>query len=146
MPGVLLCCSSRQAHRGAPLADFLLCRSVPRVPKGTAWVVVLCSSVCQVFDGPASLLFSRQVLACGKREVMVMAPSHTHDSAVSPCFHGCLAFLHRHFPPHLFPHVPLVWPSAVNSIPHPGIAPQSLSSSSQLLHLLGDLHPCPGHV
>ena len=22
-----------------------------------------------------------------------------HDSAVSPCFHGCLAFLHRHFPP-----------------------------------------------
>ena len=23
----------------------------------------------------------------------------TCDSAVSPCFHGCLAFLHRHFPP-----------------------------------------------
>ena len=21
-----------------------------------------------------------------------------HDSAVSPCFHGCLDFLHRHFP------------------------------------------------
>ena len=28
----------------------------------------------------------------------------------------------------------------------PGIAPQSLSSSSQPLRLLGDLHPCPGYV
>ena len=32
----------------------------------------------------------------------------------------------------------------VNSSPHPGVAPQSLNSSSQLLHLLGDLCPCPG--
>ena len=30
---------------------------------------------------------------------MVMAPPPTSDSAISPCFHGCLAFLHRHFPP-----------------------------------------------
>ena len=30
---------------------------------------------------------------------MAMAPPPTHDSAVSPCFHGCLASLHRHFPP-----------------------------------------------
>jgi len=28
-----------------------------------------------------------------------MAPSTTCDSAVSPCFHGCPAFLPRHFPP-----------------------------------------------
>ena len=33
------------------------------------------------------------------REAMVMAPTPTHDSAVSPCFHDCWAFLHRHFPP-----------------------------------------------
>ena len=44
----------------------------------------------------------------------------------------------------LLPHVPSVCLSAVNSSPCPGIAPQSLSSSSQLLHLLGDLCPCPG--
>ena len=25
--------------------------------------------------------------------------THYADSAVSPCFHGCLTFLHRHFPP-----------------------------------------------
>ena len=30
---------------------------------------------------------------------MVMAPPSMHDSAVSPCFHACLAFLHRIFPP-----------------------------------------------
>ena len=28
-----------------------------------------------------------------------MTPSPTHDSAVSPCLHGCLVFLHRHCPP-----------------------------------------------
>jgi len=30
---------------------------------------------------------------------MVMTPPPTRDSAVLPCFHGCLAFLHRHFLP-----------------------------------------------
>ena len=39
------------------------------------------------------------MLTCGEREAMVMAPPPTRDSAVSPCFHGCLAFLHKHFPP-----------------------------------------------
>ena len=39
------------------------------------------------------------MLTCGGREAMVMAQPAMHDSAVSSCFHGCLAFLHRHFPP-----------------------------------------------
>ena len=47
------------------------------------------------------------MLACGEREAMVMAPPTTCDSAVSPCFHGCLAFLHRHFPPQSPPSHPL---------------------------------------
>ena len=47
------------------------------------------------------------MLACGEREAMVMAPPPTCDSAVSPCFHGCLAFLHRHFPPQSPPSHPL---------------------------------------
>ena len=38
---------------------------------------------------------------------MVMAAPLTHDSAVLPCFHGCLAFLHRHFPPQSPPSHPL---------------------------------------
>ena len=28
-----------------------------------------------------------------------MVPPPADDSAVLPCFHGCLTFLHRHFPP-----------------------------------------------
>ena len=46
-------------------------------------------------------------LACGEREAMVKAQSPMCDSAVSPCFHGCLAFLHRHFPPQSPPSHPL---------------------------------------
>ena len=39
------------------------------------------------------------MLACGEREVTVMALPAMRDWAVSPCFHAWLAFLHRHFPP-----------------------------------------------
>ena len=48
------------------------------------------------------------MLVCGGREAMVMAPSPMHESAVSPCFHVCLAFLHRHFPPQSPPSHPLI--------------------------------------
>ena len=44
----------------------------------------------------------------------------------------------------LLPHITLIQLSTVNSSPHPKIAPQSLNSSSQLVHLLGDLHFCLG--
>ena len=67
------------------------------------------------------------------------------DSALSPCFHDCLAFCHRHEPPQSPPSRPLNL-STVNSSPCPGIPPQSLNSSSQLLHLPGDLRPYPGYV
>ena len=68
---------AHQAHRGAPLSGVLIGRSVCQALKGTPWVgfysvdrwvshlkghpgcgVPRCSSVHQVFDGPASLLFS----------------------------------------------------------------------------------------
>ena len=45
------------------------------------------------------LYFQLPMLAFGGREAMVMAPPSTCDSALSPCFHGCLAFLQRHFQP-----------------------------------------------
>jgi len=48
-----------------------------------------------------------QMLACGERVAMVVAPPPTHDSAVSSCFHGCLAFLHRHSPQQSPPSQPL---------------------------------------
>ena len=60
---------------------------------------------------------------------MVMAPTPMCDLAF-PTTVSSLTFLHL----------------SLHSSPCPGIAPQSLSSSSQSLRLLGDLHPCPGCV
>ena len=67
-------------------------------PPPTHSRVLLCSSVRQAFDGPASI-FQLLMLACGEREAMVMAPPSMRDSAVSPCFCGYLTFFHWHFPP-----------------------------------------------
>ena len=50
------------------------------------------------------------MLACVGREAMVMALPPTCDSAVLPCFCGCLPFLHQHFPPQS-PPSPLLDPS-----------------------------------
>ena len=47
------------------------------------------------------------MLACGEREAVVLAAVPLCDSAESPYFHGCLAFLHRHFPPQSPPSHPL---------------------------------------
>ena len=77
LPGVLLCGLARQAHRGAPLAG-----------------VLLSSSVRQAFGG------SVYCSAANERERLWWRFHPTmHDSAVSPCFQVCPAFLHRHFPP-----------------------------------------------
>ena len=46
----------------------------------------------------------------------------------------------------LLPQTPLGHVSIVNSRLHPGITPQSLCSSSQLLCLLGDPCPCPEYI
>ena len=47
------------------------------------------------------------MLSCLEREAVVVAAPPMCDSAVLPCFHGCLAFLHRHFPPQSPPSPPL---------------------------------------
>ena len=79
------------------------------------------------------------MLACGEREAMVMAAPSMHDSAVLPCFHESLAFLHRHFPPQSPPSHP----------PDPSLHSQQQPSpwdcsSFQSLRLPGDLHPVRG--
>ena len=68
---------------------------------------------------------------------MVMAPPPTYDSAVSPSFHGCPAFLTGISHHDLLPHIPLIRLSVVNSSLHRWVAPKSLNSSSQLLCCLG---------
>ena len=81
------------------MPGVLLCYSVCQALKGVPWVGSYSNSVHQPLDGPASLLFICGCWLCGEREATVMAPSPSHDSAVSPCFHGCLTFLQPHFPP-----------------------------------------------
>ena len=91
---------------GAPLAGFLLCRLARQALKGAPWVesYSIVPHVMCLMAQP--LLFSCPMWTCGDGESMVMAPPPMHDSAVSPCFHGCLAFLHRHFPPQSPPSCP----------------------------------------
>ena len=87
-----------QALRGLPcLGSFSVVQCIRHI-EGPPPGVLQYKSVYQAFDGPVSLLFSCQCW-CGGIEAMVMAPPPVHDSAVSPCFHGCPAFLHRRFPP-----------------------------------------------
>ena len=83
------------------------------------------------------------MMACGEREPKVIAPPTMHDSAVPSCFHGCLAFLHRHFPLQSPLLHPLTHLSTVNSSPRPGTASQSLNSSFQPLCFLGTCIPVP---
>ena len=103
MPGVLLRCLVFQAHRGASLTGVLLCSLAHQSLKEHPGWVLLYGSVHHASDGPASLFSCWQV----GREALVVAPPPMHDSAVSPCFHGCLAFLHRYFPPRSPPSQPL---------------------------------------
>ena len=107
MPGVLLCCSTRQAGRGAPLAEVLLCRSAGEPLKGAPWVgsYSVVQSVRRLMGQP--LYCSAAKAGMSGREAMVMAPTPSCDSAISPCFHGCPAFLHRHFSPQPPPSPPL---------------------------------------
>ena len=101
--GVLFCRSVHQPLRGAPLVGFYSCGSAHQSHKGTPWVGSYSSSVHQ-----ASLSIGQlPMLVCGGTEAIVMASPGMHDSAVSPCFHGFLAFLHRHFPPQSPPSYPL---------------------------------------
>ena len=106
MPGVLLCCSGSQAHKEAPLAGVLLCRLVHQALKGAPGVGSYSVIQC-VMHLMAQPIVQPPMMAYAVREAVVMAPPPTCDSAVSPCFCGCPAFLHRHFPPQSPPSPPL---------------------------------------
>ena len=96
-----------QAHRGAPLAGVLLCglahQSLKGAPCVGSYSVVQCVRCLKASLSIVQLLMQ----ACAEREAVVMAPPPTRDSAILPCFHGCLAFLQRYFPPQSPPSCPL---------------------------------------
>ena len=112
MPGVLLYCLAHQAH------------------KGTLGEVLLCRSVCQVVDGPASLLFScqcwpveRERLWCWLHSLCVTQQNHLTSTAAWLSSTG----ISHHS---LLPRIPFISLSSINSSPHPGITPQSPNSAS----------------
>ena len=143
MPGVLLCCSVHQAYRRAPLAGVLLCRLAHQALKGG---LLLCSSVCQALDGPASLLFRCQCWHVGRERLWwwlyPLCVTQQYCLASMAAWLSSTGVSHHN----LLPHIPSTSLSTINGSPHPGIAPESLNSSSQLLCLPGDLHPCLGYV
>ena len=107
LPAVLFCCWARQAHRGAHLAGLLLCRSAYQALKGAPWVRSYSGVQCirRLMGQP--LYCSAADAGMWERGATVMAPLLLHDLTVLPCFHGCLAFLHRYFPPQSPPSHPL---------------------------------------
>ena len=108
LPGVLLCCSLCQAHRRDPpwLGSYYVDRQVRHLQGHPGWGPTLWFSASGIWWASLSIV-QLPMLACWGREAMVMAPSPTHNSVVSSCFHGCPAFLHRHFPPQSPPSHPL---------------------------------------
>ena len=117
MPGVLLCCLACQADRGAPLAGVLHCRWVLKHCKGH-WVGSYSVVPCiRCLMGQPLYLSAADAGMWG--EAMVMASPTMGDSEVLSCFHGCLAFLYRHFPPQSPPSYPLRLPLHRQQQPSP---------------------------
>ena len=77
---------------------------------------------------------------------MGIVPPPTHDSAVLPCFHGCLAFLHHHFPPRS----PLSHPLNPSLRSQQRLLPWDCSTIPKLLLPAaapsGGQRSCPGYV
>ena len=114
--------------------------------EGPPWLESYSVVQCQAFDGPGSLLFSCWCWCVG-REVLwwwlhPLCVTQQYRLASMAAWLSSTGISHHD----LLPHTPLIHLSTVNSSPCPGISPQSLNSSSQLLSLPGDLHPCPGYV
>ena len=107
MPGVLFCCLVHQAHRGGTLAWALLCsfhiRHLKKQPGLGSCSVVQC---IRHLMGQTLNCSTANAGVWGERDYGA-GFTPMCDSAVSPCFHGCLAFLHRHFPPQSPPSYPI---------------------------------------
>ena len=88
MPGILLCYSG-QALKGAPwVGPYSVVQCLRHLMGQTLY--------CSAANG-----------GVWGREAIMMAPPPLPDSAGLPCFHGCLAFLHKHFTPQSCPSHPL---------------------------------------
>ena len=106
MHGVLLCCLACQAHRGAPwLGSYSVDWHVRHLKGLPGWGPTLVQCVRHMMGQPL-YCSAADAVRWGERGYVMALPT-TCDSAVSLCFHGCLAFLHWHFTPQSPPSHPL---------------------------------------
>ena len=91
---VLLCCLVHQALKWPPwLGSFSFALHVRCLKSQPLWSLFL--------------LFSCQCWCVRRERLQWWLHPPMHDSAVSPCLHGCLVFLHSHFPLKSPPSCPL---------------------------------------
>ena len=124
---------SIQAHRGLPcLGSYSVDRHFRHLKGPPGWGPI-CSSVCQAFDGPASIL-QLQMLTCWGRQATVTV------TASPPMTLSCIALL-----PWLPGFPPQAFPTTVSSL----TSPPSVSLQSTAALALGLLHtpqtPAPSH-
>ena len=135
-----------QAHSGSPwLGSYSVDRHIRHLKGHLRGGILLCSSVPQVIDGPVSLSVSCWRWHVGRGRLWWwLHPLHVPQQYPLASVAARLSptgISHHNILLHIS-----ICLSTVNSSPHPGIVPQSLNSSSQPLHLPGDLCPCPGSV
>ena len=115
---VFLCSSAVQALRGLPCWRPSVVWHIRHIKGCPGWGPRLWFTASGIWWASLSVA-KLPMLTCGRREAMVMAQPAMHASAVSSCFHGCLAFLHRHFPPQSPPSHPLDPSSCSQQQPSP---------------------------
>ena len=128
MPGVLLCCLVHQSLKGAPwVGSYSVVQCIRHLMGQPLYCLATNAGLWgQRGHGDGSTLRVTQQYRLASMAAWLSSTGISHHS--------------------LLPHIPSICLSAVNSSPLPGIAPQSLNSSSQPLCLLGDPSPCPGYV
>ena len=129
-----------------PMAGVLLCRLGHQALKGVTWVgsysVVQC--IRHLMGQPLYCLATSAGLwgQRGHGDGSTLRVTQQYRLASMAAWLSSTDISNQN----LLPHISLVYLSTVNSSPCPGIAPQSLNSSSQMLCLPGDLCPCLGYV
>ena len=146
LPGLFLCCSVHQAHKLAPLAGVQLRCSTFQALKGATWVgsysVVQC--IRHLMGQPLYCLATNAGLwgQRGHGDGSTLCVTQQYRLASMAAWLSSTDISYQN----LLLHISLVSLSTVNSSLCPGIAPQSLNSSSQMLCLPGDLCPFLGYV
>ena len=135
-----------QAHRGAPQARVLLCRSARQALQGAPWVGSY--SVVQYVRrlmGQPLYCSAANAVVWGEKRLWWLHPLHMTQQyrlASMTAWLSPMGIFHHD----LLPHILSICLSTVHSSPHPGIAAQSLTSRPQSLRLPGDLCPYQGYI